>query len=308
MARTTLSTFTQLKPVKLDYFNQPSNELNFQLLSYQNGLSLYDNTFLRNYQDVTINRGSCFILTNKTNIQNVFKPQTTQTLGTIPVSVFLAPRGNTTQFAFYRAREKRFTLGTGTSNRTPITISPTNDRDVVELVSNGRFLQTKDEYPYEVILNDYALYNTTATRQRFKVIRISNNLIALQTTTPEGERYLTFTRDGVLRATGATLNGVTPSNYILQCTFISRNSLSIGFSPIDYWVTYYNDSAQLNNANLALNQKIPITQNNFLIDFSANEATRTRIGKINVLTLKNNITPTELPAPLTNIYNPQLTN
>ena len=301
------STFSNLVPIKLKYANQPSNLINYTPLSYNNGISFFSSPFLQGYQDIVINRNSCLMLTSKTTIQNIFNPQITRELGAISTSIFISPRTNTNAFASYNTIQKRFILGTS-SNRTAITISPTQDKGVVELVSNGQFLQVKSEYPYEITLADFALYNTNISRQRFNLINLRDNLFALKASTPDGERFIAFNNDGVLRATGVVLNGITPSNYILLCTFISPTTLNTGFSPIDYWVTYFNDTAQVNNNNVTINQKIPITQNNFLIDFPVEETTKTNIASINILTLKNNLTPTELPAPVTNNYNPILSN
>lgn len=298
-------TSLDLTPVEYNYAGQPSNIINYNKVTYSNGFSFYETPFLKNYQDVTINRGSCFILTNKINLQNIFTSQTTQTTNTLPVTICISPKNITNKFASYNNNTKRFSLGSS-ATRAAITVSPTKNKNIVELTSGGSFLQVKKTYPYEVTLSDFSLNDTEIERQKFYIQSLGNNLFLLKTKTASGDRFLTFGSDGILRATGVVLNNITPNNYLLLFSFLSRSFLTTGFNPQDFWVTYFNDTSQNNNNNVQLNQKNIITQNNFLIDFSVDEVVKKNINNINILTLKSNVTPTERPAPITNSYTPRL--
>ena len=311
MASIIYKPLSALTPIELKYSYYKEEELQTSLQTFGDGRSFYTIKGLDNYQDVTINRESCFILTSAVNLSSIFTPTTEITIGELPASILLQPRSigeaeNTQYFIDYDNVDKLFTQ-TLTSGSV-IFVKPVEGTNEVELKVNGSFLQVEPEYPYIIRLGTRSLDPESIYRQRFYPNYDSElNLISLRTKTIEGDRYLAVGDDTILRATGLILNNEVKNDYIFKCVPISDDTLKRGFASANNWVTYYFDiESSVDNKNLRINKNILPIQTNYLIDFPTESAAKTGKASINIANLKTAVTPAGGPAPIENAYNKEV--
>jgi len=293
-------SLSSLTPIELKYNFNREEELISSYNTYQDSSNFYQIEGLNNFQDVTINKNSCFILTSAINLSSVFMPAEQINLGKLPGSILLQPSNSTIYYANYDDKTNTFylTLSTGVS----IFISPVKDTNNVELFVNKQYVQVQEEYPYEVILNEKSLDAGSIHRQQFELV-YQGSYITIKTKTNYGYRYLAFSNDNTLRATGLILNETIINDYVFKYIPVTTTTTNRGFIPTNNWVTYYFDVEQnVENKTVAVNKDFENTKTNLLIDFSLEKAAETGSININIANLKTSITPTGGPAPVSNAY------
>jgi len=297
MSKIVYSSLSALSPVELRYSYYKDEKVKNNLDTYKNGLSLYEIPGLENYQDVSVNKNTCFILTSSVNLDKFFTENTVHILGKLPGSFLLQPRSSTAHFALYNRLENNISLGLQTGS--VFYISPITNTHLVEIIINDMFLQIDAEYPYVARLNEKSLDPLNIHRQQFECV-YQNNTITFKTKTDTGFRYLAFGQDNILRANGLMFNETVIKDYVHRCISITLPELSANFIPENTWVTYfYNYNTEEINRSLAIN-KILQAPVHHLIDVSVNEATASQKALINIANLKTNVTPHGGPAPVDN--------
>lgn len=312
MAEVTYKSLSSLSPIKLKYDYYRDEELQASVKTYRSGISLYNIEGLHNYKDVAINRESCFILTSATGLDTFFKNDNEFTIGKIPVSIQFAVRiANGTvapvHFAKYNASEN--VIEQVLNQASTFYLQPVEGLvNVVEMFTENRYVQVQENYPYLVITSDRTLDPESLNRQRFEVVYDkNNNIILFKTLTNSGYRYLTFTEDNILRATGLRLNNAIINDYVFSCVPVTDSIFNYGFKPTNNWVTYYYDvESGKDNKNLRINQNLVSTKINFLVDFPLEKAAETSEVVINIANLKTAVTPEGGPAPINNAYNKEV--
>jgi hypothetical protein len=300
MASIVYKSLSALSPIELRYDYHKKEELQSSLQTFADGRSFYTIDGLHNYQDVAINRESCFVLTTAVNLSSVFTPTKNITLGQLPGSIVLQPRNSIIYYVSYDETADNFTLALTSSSI--LFVKPISDTNEVELKLNGKYLQVEKTYPYEVNLNVRSLDPEDINRQRFEIL-YQNGLITIKTHTDEGYRYLALGNDYILRATGLILNNSVVNDYVFKCISVTDNILKRGFISANTWATYYFDiESGVNNKNVKINKNITPTETNLLIDFPVEKAAETGIANINIANLKTAVTPSGGPAPLENAY------
>lgn len=284
---------SSLAPVELNYNYNNNENLKRTYNLFNNGLRTSNLFSTKNYQDVTFNNYSCFILTTSVFIDAVFDSSKTLTIGQVPGSVILQSRGSIVYYVKHNTVKN--TLQATLTSASIIYIDPVPGTDEAELKIENNFLQVEKNYPYTVKLNEKTLDPEEIYRQRFKILQ-QNNIIMFKTLTDSGYRYLALNNDNTLRATGLILNESIVNDYVFHCIPVTTLNLSAGFIPSNQWVTYYYDiENRTNNKNLAIKKQFSETFTNFLIDFPFEEITTTNTTKINIANLKTNLTPTGGP-------------
>jgi hypothetical protein len=125
----------------------------------------------------------------------------------------------------------------------------------------------------------------------------------LGTNTVDGFRYLAFSSDNILRATGLNLVSTSYNDYVFNINNVTNKNIEYDYVPNNCWVTYYLDSQDgSHNSDLTINKKIDDQQINYLIDFPYEEAINTGKAYINIASLKTSYTPAGGPAPVDNSY------
>ena len=299
MATVVYKSLSSISPIELQYNYYGKEKLNTIASTFKNGYNVTSLQGLVNYQDVAINKSSCFVLTSAVNLSAVFAPLESLNIGSLPVAVMLQPRYSSTQFITYQTNTFGFGLSSGSSI---FYISPIKNTSQVELFVNNKYVQVNKSYPYDVILSNITLPDSDINRQRF-ITNYQNGTITFYTLTDSGYRYLSFNNfDYTLRATGVLLNNSVYNDYVFKCIPVTSITQQQGFTPTNDWVTYYFDvETRTENNTVAVNKDYDI-YTNFLIDFSIDTAIKDGIADINIANLKTNLTPTGGPASLDNTY------
>lgn len=300
MSNTSHMLLTDLTPINLKYNQIKGEKLNVNITRYKNGYIFYELKGFKNFQDVAVNKNSCLVLTSAISLQTIFNTAETLSIGKLPVSVVLQPRNYSN---YYLKEQTRFnTISLALTSSSVFYIQPIVDSNEVEVFVNGKYLQVREEYPYQTYLNEVSLDENEINRQRYQVVQ-KNDIIFFKTKTNSGYRYLSINNDNILRATGLVLNESIINDYIFRCIPVTTIEQETGFLPSNNWTTYYFDvQSKTENKSVDVNQNFEDTYIHYLIDFPYEDATDTGVANINVAGLKTNITPTGGPAPVNNNY------
>jgi len=298
MAAIQYKKITDLKPVILKYTSKVNEQIKTRSNFFNNGLSYFNIEGIENFQDIAINKGTCFILTSAVPLQKIFTQSTKLFFGKLPGSIQIQSQQSTTRFANYDEE-----LNVIFSSLTPgnFLIYPVKNTNKIEIKFNNKFLQIDKQYPYQVRLSDKSLDPVNIYRQQFDYTYTENGLITIQTLTDQGKRYLAFTSDGTLKATGIMLNTAPVHNYFLRAIPITTNQIDYNFEPANSWITYFQDfETQAENGSVTIKDNFQNTPIHFLIDFPIKKITTTGTSDINIANLKTNFTPAGGPAPVNN--------
>jgi hypothetical protein len=312
MATVVYRTLADLEPVELKYQYNYNEVLQTETIGYTEGLNLQFVDGFNNFQDFTINRESCFVLTTAVNLSSIFQKQPSKELGQIPLTLKIqsTPTSPGLPGSFYAI----YNSDTGLIIKTATTSAEAanfffNPIDInelkVEIQIGKKYLQTDTSYPYTIRVGDKITDRDQLYRQYFYCENY-NNRFALKTLTDVGFRYLTFCNCGTLRGTGVILNNDIVNNYLLSAINLTDKSVNYDFIPNNKWITYYLDfPSQVSNKDVSLNKTFD-TQINFLVDFPLLPAITNKSISINIANLKTGLTPTSTPPQIDNSYNEQI--
>lgn len=302
MAEIVYKSLSSLSPVALKYQYYRDEELKVSYKAYREGYTFYETDSFNNYQDIAINKNTCLVLTSSISLSTVFTPAKTITIGELPASILLQPRGSSIYYAKYEPTTNSIIQELSSESPSVFYIAPIKSENEVEIFVNNRYLQVRESYPYTVYTAERSLDIEEIYRQRFQVI-YQGGVITLKTKTNAGYRYLCFTNDNIMRATGVVLNDTPINDYVFKCLPVTTATLQKGFIPSNNWVTYYFDiESEAENKTVSVNKDIQDTSTNFLIDFPIERAFEETEVNVNVANLKTGLTPAGGPAPVDNSY------
>jgi hypothetical protein len=285
MSNIVYKSLSALKPINLNYSYNSTEPLLKQQITYDTGLNTLVLEGTNQFQDVSFNNDTCLVLTSSLNLSAFFTTKLFE--NNFFGSVILRDRNSDISYVSYNPFLNSLYLSPSASQ---IYIQPVSGTNEVELKVEKKYIQVKENYPYEIILNDKTLDPESIYRQRF-IINIQNNTISLKTKTDSGYRYLGFCTDGVLRATGTILNNTILNDYIFNVEYVAVNTGVYGFIPVNDYLTYYFDfESGANNKNLIVNKKVDNNPNNFLLSFTFEDINNNNTN-INIANLKNVVTP-----------------
>lgn len=305
MVNVVYKSLTALQPVELKYQYYRDEPLQSKITSYEEGYNFFTIEGLDHFEDIAINKGSCFVLTTAVNLSSVFTNQKTITVGQLPGTINLQPRNSSIYYAGYSSLDN--TIKSTSLTATNFFIYPINNTDEIEIRIEDKYLQVDKNYPYTVRADNTSLGKAEINRQRF-FYTYQSGLITLKTLTQEGFRYLAFNNDNTLRATGVMFNNSILNDYVFKAKEVTSNELETGFIPDNNWITYFQDiENQSNNKTVAINKNFNNVPVNYLIDFPVEAAIETGEVTINIANLKTGFTPAGGPAPIDNSYNEEIT-
>lgn len=298
MASIIYKSLSSLQPIELKYQYYKDEELKNTKITYKNGYTVFETSGLQNYQDVSINKNTSFVLTSAINLDQIFTSSENYNTGKLPGTFYIQPQNIIVAQAYYDQNTNSIVLS---SIGTLFYLSPVPNSNEVELFVNNRYVQVEENYPYKVITSVRTLPLVSVHRQRFEcVYSESNSTITFKTKTREGYRYLAFNNDQVMRATGVNFNNTLVNNYVLRCSPLTVNNLKVNSDLKNSWVTYFlSFDQETENKNTTINKQIPIPTN-LLIDFPVENAVKTGQAYINIANLKTGVTPFGGPAPIDN--------
>jgi hypothetical protein len=326
MASVNFIPISALRPIDLHYQYNRDEVLNSELVSYNEGFEYYQVGGLSNYQDVAINSGSCFLLTDTVKLSSFFKKDfyvktnsitpsnTTYTpayYGKTSGTVHLQKRGDSTHYVYYDSISNSFYLDSNYSN---IFINPISNTGEVELLVGSMYLQVDASYPFQLRASNVPLLGEENYRQRFSIIEIEGEIM-IKTITVDGPRYLAPSNNSttlnVIYATGCILGNSILNDYVFNAKNITTviaaegdtSTVQYGHMASNDWITYYMDSQwQAENSTVTVNKVIRDQGINYLVDFPYQSAIETGKALINIANLKTGYTPTGAPAPVDNYY------
>lgn len=312
MATVVYRTLADLEPIELKYQYNYNEVLQATTVGYTEGLNLQFVDGFKYFEDFTVNRETCFVLTTAVNLSSIFQKQSVKEIGQIPLTLKIqsTPTSPGLSGSFYAIYDS----GTNTIIKTATTsadavnffFNPINvSEQKVEIQIGEKYLQADASYPYTIRLGDKITDSSDLYRQHFYCENY-NNRFALKTLTDVGFRYLTFCSCGTLRGTGVILNNDIVNNYLLSALSITDKSINYDFTPDNKWITYYLDfPSQVFNKDVSLNKTFD-TQINFLIDFPLIPTIKNKNISINIANLKTGLTPTSTPPQIDNSYDEQI--
>lgn len=289
MSNVTYKPLSSLSPIHLKYDYSREEELNTKSFCFREGLSVNTINGLDSFQDVSVNRNTCLALTNTVYLSSIFKaPNLNNTINHYPSTIKLSLRNDSTKFISYDLEKN--TLKSSVSNASTFYLNPVSNTKQVEIFIDGKYIQVKPNYPFDVYLQEDTLDPEEIERQRF-FVNYQDGFISFKTLTSSGYRYLCLSDDNILRATGCILNDVIVNDYIFNCINITDNNSLLGFLPTNNWVSYYHNTQITENKTVNINKNKSDVPTNFLLDFPVEKTTSYGVGYINVANLKTHVTP-----------------
>lgn len=296
MSSITYKSLSALKPINLNYAFNSTEPLLKQQVTYDTGLNTQILEGTNQFQDISFNNDTCLVLTSSINLSAFFSTKLFE--NNFFGSVLLRNRNSEINYVSYNPFLNSLYLSLSASQ---IYIQPVTDSKEVELIVERKYIQVKENYPYEIILSDKTLDPESIHRQRF-IPTIQNNTISFKTKTDTGYRYIGFCTDGILRATGTVLNESILNDYVFNVEYVAVNTGIYGFIPVNEYLTYYFDFENgTNNKNLTVNKTANENINNYLLSFTFEDIVNNNTN-INIANLKNIVTPAGGIATVNNSY------
>lgn len=301
MATITYKSLTALQPIELNYNFYNNENLVKSTDGFEEGYNLNFVEGLNNFQDITINKNTCFVLTSSIILSSLFVNQQQLKIGQIPATINLQPRNSLIYYLGYNF-DRDEVLSTYLTPQN-FFITPVNEKEIEIKVGNF-YLEVDDAYPYKIRANNLVLPVDQIRRRRFKYTT-ENNQISLIAQTKDGDRFLALGNDNILRATGIVLGNNIANDYIFKVQNVTQGNIDYNFTPNNTWVTYFLDFPnQANNTNILVNKEYSNINTNFLISFPIGKSSNK--VNINIANLKTGYTPTGSPTTMNNTYEEQI--
>ena len=291
------ASLSALQPIKLKYEYKRNEKTVDYLNSYSEGINAYYNPIFKDFNDFVINRGNGFILTDSITLSSMFSTENRVKNDLVYFSsIKLKPKDNY-NYATVDNVTKKIVLG-GTPSYFNLEVISGNQ---VYIKKDLGYLQISKEYPYDVSVTSTDVSNEELYLRKF-YIYYNSGYMSFSVYTNQGQRFLQFGNDNILRATGvsfgADLTNIGDSK-ISSYLFDTENTVEDVKNSIlnsDYfrndWVTYYmslDDKSE--NSTTTIKRVITNPPTHFLASFSVNGLNSVNELNINLANLKTGYTP-----------------
>ena len=244
-----------------------------------------------------INRGNGLILTDSITLSSLFSTEDRVKNNLVYFSsIKLKPKGQY-NYATVDNVTKKVVLG-GTTSYFNLSVISGNQ---VYIKKDLEYLQISKEYPYEVSVTSTDILDEESYLRKF-YIYYNSGYMSFSVDTNQGQRFLQFGNDNILRATGVSFgNNLTNigdskiSSYLFDTENIIED-VKTSILNSDYyrndWVTYYmrlDDKSE--NSTTTIKRAIPNPPTHFLASFSVNGLNDENVLNINLANLKTGYTP-----------------
>jgi len=287
-------SLSSLVPVKFNYSYNANEELAYSLQCFSNNLSYHKYSMLEGAQDVSLSNENILFLTDTMPLSNVFSNTLNKLeIGNIAGTFFLSTSaGQILTYTGDTVHVEMSSLDTLLFSVVPLTSNK------VELHTNNNTILTVDAtYPYTVRTSTELLSPDQQYRREFEIDYVGR-ILTLKTSTNEGDRYLSYSADKVLRAVGLMLNNRVFNSYLFVPTFITNSELTVGFNPKANEVKYYNDlETFVNRLSLDIKDAPSDADTNLLISCATTDIPVSDETNVNIALLKTNFTSTGAYAP-----------
>ena len=279
-------SLSALTPVKLTYKFNKEEKLSCNLNSFNDGLQYYEHQAFADFKDVVLSNKTCLILTDTKPLNSIFDSSAKQiNIGTIAGCMFIKTPSNkyltTTLDGIY--------VG-GTGDKMFINVFPISGNIVELRIDKQKRVVIDQYYPYNARLSTEVLPQNQIHRQLFEV-DYKNNLICFKTKTNDGERYLSYGADFVVRATGLMLNDTVVNPYLLKPEFISTSNIKYNFDAKNSEVKYFNDLYEPTNKTTVVIRESQESNTNLLVSCAISELAKSNEASVNIALTKSNFSP-----------------
>ena len=291
------ASLSALQPIKLKYEYKRNEKTVDYLNYYSEGINAYYNPIFKDFNDFVINRGNGLILTNSITLSSMFSTENRVKNNLVYFSsIKLKPKDHY-NYATVDNATKKIVLG-GTPSYFNLEVISGNQ---VYIKKDLGYLQISKEYPYDVSVTSTDVSNEELYLRKF-YIYYNSGYMSFSVDTNQGQRFLQFGNDNILRATGvsfgADLTNIGDSK-ISSYLFDTENTVEDVKNSIlnsDYfrndWVTYYmslDDKSE--NSTTTIKRVITNPPTHFLASFSVNGLNSVNELNINLANLKTGYTP-----------------
>ena len=291
------ASLSALQPVKLKYEYKRNEKTVDYLNYYSEGINAYYNPIFKDFNDFVINRGNGLILTDSITLSSLFSTEDRVKNNLVYFSsIKLKPKGQY-NYATVDNVTKKVVLG-GTTSYFNLSVISGNQ---VYIKKDLEYLQISKEYPYEVSVTSTDILDEESYLRKF-YIYYNSGYMSFSVDTNQGQRFLQFGNDNILRATGVSFgNNLTNigdskiSSYLFDTENIIED-VKTSILNSDYyrndWVTYYmrlDDKSE--NSTTTIKRAIPNPPTHFLASFSVNGLNDENVLNINLANLKTGYTP-----------------
>ena len=291
------ASLSALQPVKLKYEYKRNEKTVDYLNYYSEGINAYYNPIFKDFNDFVINRGNGLILTNSITLSSMFSTEDRIKNNLVYFSsIKLKPKGQY-NYATVDNVTKKVVLGGNPSYFNLEVISGNQ----VYIKKDLEYLQISKEYPYEVSVTSTDILDEESYLRKF-YIYYNSGYMSFSVDTNQGQRFLQFGNDNIMRATGVSFgNNLTNigdskiSSYLFDTENIIED-VKTSILNSDYyrndWVTYYmrlDDKSE--NSTTTIKRAIPNPPTHFLASFSVNGLNDENVLNINLANLKTGYTP-----------------
>lgn len=225
-----------LTPVKLTYNFNKEEEINCTLNAFENGLRYYSHDAFENFKDVVISNKNCLVLTDPKPLKDVFKNDVQRyNVGYIAGCLYLKTPDN----KYFTNISNQIYIG-GSGTKLFINIFPLTGSTVELKVNKDTRIVIDKEYPFQARLSREVLPSNEIHRQQFEV-DYKDGVICFKTKTEDGDRYLSYGSDFIVRATGLALNETAVNPYLLIPEFTSNETIDYDFDAKTSEIKYFNN-------------------------------------------------------------------
>jgi hypothetical protein len=280
----TTHSLSALHPIRFAYNYNTKEVLAGKYEHVYRNWSYYKHDALIGFKDAVFSKNECVMLTDIKSLNTALATETTTfKVGDISGTLYLKSDNK-----YVTILNGNLFLGSPCGRQTTnalINIFPIGN-SMVELKIGKKTIQIDDTYPYTARLLDVALDDNSPYR-KFEM-EFDSGLVSFKVKTPEGYRFLSYGKDGVIRAIGVELNETKVNNYHFEAAFKTRSNITYGFSPATDEVAYYNELDNYENkfnVNLKRNVDRPT---NLLITCPTSQLSKDEEADVNISLLKTN--------------------
>lgn len=280
-------SLSSLSPIRLTYNYNSDERLNCNYRVIDSGLRYYDHDLLSNCADGAFSQQNVIILTKTKDIKEVFEQTTTLLdVQNLACSFLLSVPDTETLNGDVKVKklDQKFYVG-GKGKEAIFNAFPIK-RGKIEITVDKKQLAVSSAYPYDLILLDEPL-QINLYRQQFLIQPCASGFM-LKVKTDSGYRYLSYSKDRVLRCVGLHLNDTIINPYIFTPIFLSNNNIQYDFRPSTNEVRYYNEfSSPLKERTVDIKTQIQV-DTNLIVSCSLDDIVDKDNVNVNIAITKTN--------------------
>jgi hypothetical protein len=272
-----------LTPVEFVYKFNKEEKLSKNTYTFANKFRYCVHNITENARDAVFSKNTFLVLTDNLHLSAAFETDSKQLdINEISGSFFLkTPKGK-------RLSAYKGTMYIGGMGENVLFTLNKIGNNIVELVYDKDYKVTLDEdYPFVARLSKDLLADSQLNRRRFEM-DYRDGKVCFKANTKNGQRFLSFGADQVVKAVGVTLNSIVISPYVFDVEFVTSNLVKYDFDAKVSEIKYFNEiTGYANQTNVKIKES---KENNTHLLLSCPTAvmSMSSIAPINIALTKTN--------------------